>query len=494
MTKQSVLFCILAAFTLASTAQAQTSNVPSKEVAAQSQAEPVMGPVQEYSTTLSLFPLPPPVSLAPKNAEAPLFTYGLDERVRTEDWNNLMDYSDRANDEHKQLRMRTRLWGGLSTPHSEVQFNFKLNNEIKKAIYINQRFNNNEVIVDALNLQFNKTFIPGVSVSVGRQDWIKNDGFLFMDGSAGDGSRSMYFNMVNIAYTHKKSKLEIVGILDPRREHLFPLIHNQNTNLNEWDEQAVGLYYTDRNHKNTDVDAFYFLKKEVHDYRAPTNSLFQPDKHINSIGGRVLQRLPNGLSVKGEASLQWNALHANPAQSLAATSYTAFGGYVTVTKQLTKVKGKPYFMGGYTVLTGSDKQADGVGFDPLFSRWPKYSELYIYSQVAEKGVAYSTNDRIVMAEAGFNPLKAVTLRAAWYQHNAFKSIGAFNPTVFGIGSNRGMNIQPRVDVVVSKNWMGHILYERWIPGNFYLHQNPAFFFRAEATYTFRGKVDGPKGN
>ena len=137
MTKQSVLFCILAAFALGAAAQAQTSNVSSKEVAAQSQAEPVMGPAQEYSTTLSLFPLPSPVSLAPKNAEAPLFTYGLDERVRTEDWNNLMDYSDGANDEHKQLRIRTRLWGGLSTPHSEIQFNFKLNNEIKKAIYIN---------------------------------------------------------------------------------------------------------------------------------------------------------------------------------------------------------------------------------------------------------------------------------------------------------------------------------------------------------------------
>ena len=485
MTRKAVLLYICIALTLGAAAQAQT------------QTKPVMGPLQEYSATLTLFPLPPPVSIGPKTAEAPLFTYGFDERVRTEDWNPPFDFNDKSagpggSNQHEQLRLRTRLWAGLSSPHSEVQFNVRLLNEIKKAVYIDERFNDNEVVVDALNFKFNKTYIPGVTLSVGRQDWGKNDGFLFMDATGNDGSRTNYWNMVNVTYTHKKSQFEFIGAINPRQDHLFPIIHNQRVNLNEWDEQAAGVYYTDRNHKNTDIDAYYFLKKETNDYRAASNALFQPNKHINTVGGRILQRLPNGLSIKGEGALQWDALHANPAKALAATHYTAFGGYVTVTKQLTKVKGKPFFIGGYTVLTGSDKQADGVGFDPLFSRWPRYSELYTYSLVQEKGPNYISNDRIVTAEAGFTPLKAITLRTAFMQHQAFNEISHFNSKIFGTGTNRGENLQARGDIVLNKNWMGHILWERWWAGDFYAHQDPAYFFRAEVTYTFRDKINGPK--
>jgi hypothetical protein len=487
MTIKSVLLYILAAFALCAVAQTQT------------QTALLMGPLEDYSTSFSGFPLAPPVSIGPKTAEAPLFTYGLDERVRTEDWDNAFDMNNRSagpgdEDDHEQLRIRTRLWAGLSTPHSEVQLNVRLVNEMYKMISVNQRLNDNEVVFDALNLQVNKTYIPGISLSIGRQEWVKNDGFLFMDGSSGDGSRTMYMNMLDLAYTHKKSLLEVVGILDPRMDRFFPAIHDQYKYQNEWDEQAAGIYYTDRNHKNTDIDAFYMLKKEINDYRAPTNSLFQPNKHVNTIGGRIDQRLPNGISIKGEAALQFDELHANPAQSLAATSYTALGSYATLTKQFLNVKGKPYIMGGYTVLTGSNKQADGAGFDPLFSRWPKYSELYVYTQVDEKGVAYATNDRIVTAVVGFNPLKAVTLRTKFEQHNAFDSINHFNPTVFGTGLNRGGNFQERGDIVLNKNWKGFILWERWLPGTFYAHQDASYFFQAQVTYSFQDRIFGPSNH
>jgi len=489
MKKKHVLIYILAVLTL-SAAYAQTLSISSNRGSAQ--------PLSEYSSSLSLFPLPPPVSIGPKDSEAPLFTYGFDERVRTEDWNPLFDFNNASKtgeDYHEQLRFRTRVQAGVSTPHSEMQLNVRLVNETyKNQVNPEQNLTKEEVIVDNMYLQFNKTYIPGFSISAGRQDWMKNDGFLFMDGSSGDGSRTSYFNMVNLAYTHKKSKLEVVGILDPRREHLFPIVHNVDCNLNEWNEQAAGVYYTDRNHKDTDVDAFYMLKKEINDYRAPSNILFQPDKHVNTIGGRVLQRLPNGLSVRGEAALQFDSLHANPAQSLASTSFTAFGGYLLVTKQFNAIKGKPYIEGGYTVLSGSTKQADGAGFDPLFSRWPRYSELYVYSQVDEKGVAYATNDRIVTGEVGFTPSKAITLRAKLDQHNAIDSVERFNPSIYGSGTNRGENFQARGDVVLNKNWQGHILYEKWLPGKFYAHQDPGYFFRAEVTYIFRDRFFAPTKN
>ncbi|MDR3762800.1 MAG: alginate export family protein [Acidobacteriota bacterium] len=452
-----------------------------------------MGPLQEYSTSLTFFPLPPAATVGPVTAKVPVFTYGLDERDRTEDWNPPFDFNNASagpggKNQHEQLRLRTRIWGTLSAPHSDVQLNVKLTNEMNKSIYTHVKLNDNEIFFDQLNIKFNKTFIKGLTFQAGRMDWIKGDGFMFMDGTGGDGSRASYYNMVNIAYTHKKSQLEVVGILNPRLEHLFPLVHNQKTALDDWNDQAIGLYYTDRNRSNTDIDAYYMLKKEIKDPRAATNSLFQPNKHTNTIGARILHRMPNGLSIKGEGALQFDAVRANPAQTLKATSWTAFAGYVTVTKQFLNTPGKPFVEGGYTVLSGSDQQKDGVGFDPLFSRWPRYSELYAYSLVNEKGISYLSNDGILTLEAGVIPVKKIVLRAALYQHNAFKSINAFSPTVFGTGTNRGENLQLRSDILLSKNWIGHILYEKWWAGNFYAHQDPAYFFRGEVTYTFRGKV------
>jgi hypothetical protein len=444
-------------------------------------------PLQNYASAISLFPLPP-VSTAVPLKKAPLFSYSLDERVRTENWDDIYQNYTTANNEHKQLRLRTRLGGTLSTPNSEVQFNVRLANEINKSIYPNVRFNNNELIFDRFNLALNKTFLPGVTLNVGRMDWVKNGGFLFLEGNPGDGSRSTYYNLANLAYHRKGSQLELVGILDPRRDRFLGIVHDQARNLIEWDEQAIGAYYTDRNHKSTDFDVYYMLKKEIHDPRSASSIFFQPDKHVHTVGGYINRRLPQSMSIKGEADLQWNAVRANAAQALAAASWTAFGGYINVTKQAKEFFGQPYFLGGYTVLTSSEKQTDGAGFDPLFSRWPYFSEMYIYSQIVEKGVGYSTNDKVFELMAGWTPVKPLRVAAAFYQHQAFRSIRSFDPTTFGAGTNRGENYQLRLDLTAKKNWTGHILWERMDTGDFYANPHPIQWVQIEAIYNFSGHV------
>ncbi len=43
--------------------------------------------------------------------DAGTFDFGFEQRVRTEDWNNLFDFSDNMDDQRNQIRYRTRLWG-----------------------------------------------------------------------------------------------------------------------------------------------------------------------------------------------------------------------------------------------------------------------------------------------------------------------------------------------------------------------------------------------
>lgn len=343
-----------------------------------------------------------------------------------------------------------------------------------------------EVYFDSFYLDIKKTPIRGLSIRVGRQDLTKGEGFIMFDGSSGDGSRSMYFNAIDFTYVFKKSKLELIGILDPRQDRLLPRIHNQGKYLNEWDEQAVGLYYTDRNHKNTDVDAYYFHKKQVNDYRAATHAQYQPDRHIETLGGRIVQRLTPSVSVTGELVYQWGAQHANTVTGASAADIRAWGGYGYVKKTFAN-RMKPYILGGVMALSGDDPATSNrnEGFDPIFSRWPKWSELYIYSQVPERGVAYWTNTRMFQAETGFTPWKPITFRATLYTLGSFHAFTQGRPIFFGAGTHRGENVQLRMDYTLSPSLKGHLLYESFVPGSFYSQRSHGGFFRAEIMYTFK---------
>ena len=84
----------------------------------------------------------------------------------------------------------------------------------------------------------------------------------------------------------------------------------------------------------------------------------------------------------------------------------AWGGY-TYGRRTSEHVRKPYIQVGWYGFSGDDPRTTGriEGWDPLFSRWPKWSELYIYSQMRETGVGYWTNSSMWQGEAGFSPQK-----------------------------------------------------------------------------------------
>jgi hypothetical protein len=470
MSKTAVLFFLFLPFALLSVVFAADGDT-------QGQAIPVQTTAMSSSAATAQ-------NAGPEST--PLIQYGFEERIRSEHWNNVADYNTNSDDERNQVRFRTKAW--LSVNTNSVDFALKFNNEFKKQTVPSAPLNNDEALIETLYLDFKKLPIKGLSFRIGRQDIMRGEGFVLFDGTSGDGSRTSYFNAVDLSYSWKKSKLELIGILDPRQERFLPLIHDQARYLQEWDEQALGLYYSDRNHKATDVDAYYFYKKEVNDFRAPTNALFQPDRQIHTLGARMVRRLNHGVTVTGEFAGQWGTQHANPAVGLQTADIKAWGGYSYVKKSFQR-KLKPYILGGVWALSGTDSSTPTQigGFDPIFSRWPKWSDLYIYSEVPEKGVAYWTNNRMFQAEAGFTPWKPVTFRATLYEEDAFHPSGA-TPTVFGTGKHRGEDMQIRMDYTINENLRGHIVYESMAPGDFYKVQSNGYFFRAEITYQFKGRI------
>lgn len=425
--------------------------------------------------------------------EPPLVTVGWDQRWRNEEWNNIFDYRDAADDERAQNTFRQRLWAQAPLLHHTSVFYLRVLNQFTKQTKNGSetpaqlKLNSGEWIFDNLYLNFQKLPVKNLALTVGRQDLTFGEGFLVADGSAGDGPRTNYFNAVDFIYTHQKSTLDVIGILDPRQDRFLPQLHSQHTNLNEWDEQAIALYYRDRNVKGFDWDAYYFLKKEFRDYRAASNPLFQPDRHVNTLGTRVVKQLPQHISLTSEFAYQWGAQHANPTLNRPAENIRAWGGHVYVKKQFDR-KLNPYLLAGYWALSGDDGKTTHTyeGFDPLFSRTPKYSGGYIWSLQAEKGAAYWSNIKMPQLEVGFTPVTPLTIKAVVFFMSAFHPCTTCeNPTLFGLGTYRATMQHLVASYKFSDKLAGEFRYEKYDPGSFYATHSKGQYFRFDFNYSWK---------
>jgi hypothetical protein len=400
---------------------------------------------------------------------------GFEERVRSENWDNLKDFSDASADTQHQLRLRTRVWGRFDFG-PKVELMLMLNDESKKVFTPDTRFHWDETIVENLYLDVHR---GGTwSARVGRQNLMRGDGFVLFDGNALDGSRTAYFNALDVTRSlGKKSKLELIAISDPSHDTYLPVFNDRNKALTEWDERAVGAYYTGKDIPRTGIEAYCFHKTETDDFRPGTNPARQPDRRVETLGGRVEREIGKGWSAAGELAVQWGSQDPG-------VPVRAWGGTATIRKKF-DVPAKPSVSLAWIGLSGDDPTTGKIeGWDPLFSRWPKWSELYIYTLAGEKGVAYWTNLGMWQLEALASPWKPLSLRATYYKMGAFHPFPG-NANIYGTGRNRGDLYELRADVAAGSHFKGHVLYEHLAPGDFYAGSDPARFFRAEVTYTFK---------
>ncbi len=106
------------------------------------------------------------------------------------------------------------------------------------------------------------------------------------------------------------------------------------------------------------------------------------------------------------------------------------------------------------------------GWDPLFSRWPKWSEGYIYTFINESRIAYWSNLSSVYGTLllDFGPRANMTI--------ALHRLGAPRPPKPGLfpggtGLFRGMLLVGRLNYTISRRLSGHFEWDRFDPGDFY---------------------------
>lgn len=419
-----------------------------------------------------------------------LFEVGFEERVRSEDYDNLIDHDEARPDFSHYYRFRSRAWV-TARPASGLEISVGLSHENRKIARPDRAYNGREVFFDTCYLDYR--FSKAWSVRVGRQNLQRGEGFILFDGGALDGSRSAYFNALDLTFAWSRSRLEFLAISDPGKDRYLPRIQEASgpgeapQRLNERDEQALGLYYTGQEWTGTTLEAYGFLKTETNDARPVTHPQFQADRRILTLGSRAVREFRNGWSASGEFACQWGTQDGRPGTAEASKPIAAWGGYARV-KKVVDAPWKPSFSVAYIGLSGQAPHSSRItAWDPLFSRWPRWSELYIYSEVPEKGVAYATNTGMWEAEARLAPSKALELRATWYRMAAREAAGIAPGTIFGTGRDRGDILQFRADYAFCPALKGHVLYEHLAPGDFYAGRDGGHFLRCELAYQFKAR-------
>jgi hypothetical protein len=424
------------------------------------------------------------------------FKGGFYERVRHEFWKNNQDMENTyyGGGDRNFFRFKTSVWGQMDYEQSFSLYG-KMTNEIKsynllgsgnRKVYYNdhRHWDPDEAIFDNLYVDIKKPGDLPVNFRIGRQDLIGQYGenFLICDGTPGDGSRTFYFNALKSSWAiDEKNTFDVIYTNNPRDDKWLPVI-NEDKNpvaLNVTDEEGYIFYLKNKSIKDLALEPYYIFKREDHDY----GSGYQAQK------GRI-----NTLGIFSKYALAPWTFHAQIADQFGKYGLEdrqAQGGYMFADYDLKDIIMKPQLSGGYVYLSGNKQgTAKDEAWDPLWCRFPIYSELYAQEFQYESGNSYWTNLSMYRIGVTVVPTKQskFNLNYSWLRANELVAASATG-SISGTGKNRGHLVIAKLDYTFNKNISSYLLGEYFIPdrGNhgFYTKTaDPAIFVRTQLELKF----------
>jgi hypothetical protein len=375
------------------------------------------------------------------------------ERFRFEAWDNAVNLDDAANDNFAYTRNRTTL--GLNWRAAKnLEILGKVTNEFRVYLAPKDRgFNGHELFFDNLYVKWT---IPGrlpFTITAGRQDLNFGEGFVIADGTPGDGSRSYYFNALRVdADIAKNHKLIFFLHTQKTTDRYLPVINERSQTLAEQPEKALAFYYS---------GAFGKAKIDAYAVRKTTDGteLWPVAGRTDTFGLRGQAPILRPLMLTAEGAVQTG--------NYGDAGRSAFGGIVHL--DYTPEWSVPYLktltLGGIYLSGDDPATARMEGWDPIFSRWPKWNESYIYTFTRENRPSYWSNLTSLYGSISmdFGSRSDGLLM--------FQRMGAVEaqPGVFpgGAGLGRGTLLKGRLSYKISKFLTGRVIWEHFMPGSFY---------------------------
>jgi len=484
---------------------------------------PAAGAVKEPAKTAPAAPAPAkheelfwPEAWKAFHNPTPWLSMGLDHRFRIEagrNWDTLN--GDSTTDDWWYERYRTRWWT-KSVLGDNITFNTRLVWEFRTfdephaqpiAGFRFEKYDRNTVWDEALFDWFNVSIknIGGLPLTgtFGRQDMMFGVGWLVLDATPLDGSRTIGgFDAARFTYdwAEKNTKIDLAYInrMAESDEFLEPISDRERA-LTEQDENAAIIYLTNTCWKPTQLEAFFIYRND-NPVDKPTKlsnlaPLWGADQDLYTFGAAISGAPSEHWKYRAEAAYQTGEIRAKafaPPFALGNEQDVSAFGALTNLEYLFKDSHENAVHVGYEYASGDDPgSGDYEQFNLLWGEWPRWSELLIYTYTMETEPSNNTNLHRANVGHRINLNKKWTLstdyHALWSDHtgNPWRT-GANGINVKGAGAFRGSLVTCWLRYKLSDQFYGHFLGEYFTPGGYYIAPSgdDAYFFRFNLEYIF----------
>jgi len=264
--------------------------------------------------------------------------------------------------------------------------------------------------------------------------------------------------------------VDVAFVSNPQKDIYLPSLYSGEKRRVNWtDETGAWVYAKMKPSDNTSLDVYYIFKNEENPPLYTGNEL-----DLHTFGARGVIGLGSGIGLRGEFAYQTGEYDNIDVDR------EAFGGYVFVSKGYKEAKWSPKLDLGVVFLSGDDPSTTDKdeGWNPLFAGWPKWSELFIFTQAPERTIAYWTN--LAMARATVK-LKFSDKAGGMFGYNYLRADEADVPSPAPFYSrdskDRGHLFQAKASYKFTKKIDAYVLVEYLSSGNFYTGTDDAFFTR-----------------
>ena len=455
----------------------------------------------------------------------PWLTWGFDERLRAVYSNNMLTLDgDTVGHEREWQRFRSRLWG-LFTPAENLAIDTRATWEWRNwcnsyetgstysgapgrgvGLANPSAINWDEVVFDRMNFSLKKLLDTPTTLTVGRQDLFFGNGWLVGDGTPLDGSRTFFLDAVRLTnQVNEKNKLDLIYIeQQAASDQWLSPINDQERNFTEQNERGAIAYWTNTSLEKTQIDVYYMWK---HDslpevppgaFPAQYPPFWARKSDIHAVGARAERTFDEHWKGRAEFAQemgrQGNAGATGVVQDMQALCAFGFNGRLDY---LLNDPAKNGLHVGYEYLSGDDPgtKSTDEGFDPLWGRWPQWSELYLYTWATETRIGEASN--LHRVNLGWD----TDLTPKWRLMTEYDLLFADENTGGNLLSNkywgpdggfsdhgkfRGQLLVAKLIYKYAPHITGHLWTEFFFPGNYYsaARNDPAVFLRYELMLTF----------
>lgn len=427
------------------------------------------------------------------------FDYGAALRLRQEIWDNVVglgavtsQYPNGITQDRSYFRLRTTLWGkAVFTPDYGAYLRFANEMQYQVGPYKRNAQGDqlyaDEVVFDNLYFDAKNIFGLPVDIRIGRQDFLGpntyGEGFLIMDGTPGDGSRTFYFNAAKAtARFNRKDSLDLLYITDPFKDTYLPSLHQDDSKrkLEVSSEQGFVAYGRIRSIENLSLEPYYIFKQEKWYY---VGKVFVPQLDINALGARAVYST-GGWNLGGEFAFQFGEYDNG-------IDRTALGGYLFAGRKYDSAKWKPEIDLRFVYLSGDDPSTKdkNEAWNPLFSRNASWNDSMIYNFPVENSVlsngvpGYWTNIMLAKVSLVLNFSPSTDLLLSYQYLWAPEKNAQKTAMLSTEGKDRGSLPIALLSHRFSKNLDGYLHLEYFIPGDFYSPEaKDVLFFKWQLQY------------